>query len=125
MFANGGERVQPTLVDRIQDSNGKTVFQHDERVCNECSRADILPGWLPNIVSNRERVMDQVTAYQLTSMMEGVVERGTALRFIKLPVPVAGKTGTTDESKDVRIVGFTSNIVAGSYKGFDQPAPLG
>ena len=125
MFANGGERVQPTLVDRIQDRTGKTVFKHDERVCDECSRADILPGWLPNIVSNRERVMDQVTAYQLTSMMEGVVERGTAQRFIKLPVPVAGKTGTTNDSKDVWFVGFTSNIVAGCYMGFDQPAPLG
>ena len=125
MFANGGERVQPTLVDRVQDRSGKTVFLHDERSCNECKVSDLMAGWLPTIVSNRERVMDQVTAYQLTSMMEGVVQRGTASRTVNLPVPVAGKTGTTNEAKDVWFLGFTSNIVAGCYMGMDQPAPLG
>ena len=125
MFANGGERVTPTLVDRVQDRNGTTVFLHDKRSCEDCKRTDLIAGWLPEIVSNRERVMDQVTAYQLTSMMEGVVERGTARRTVNLPVPVAGKTGTTNEAKDVWFVGFTSNIVAGCYMGMDQPAPLG
>ena len=125
MFANGGERVQPTLVDRVQDRDGKTVFLHDKRSCDECKRPDLMSGWLPKIISNRERVMDQVTAYQLTSMMEGVVERGTARRTVNLPVPVAGKTGTTNEAKDVWFVGFTSNIVAGCYMGMDQPTPLG
>ena len=125
MFANGGERVQPTLVDRVQDRDGKTVFLHDKRSCDECKLPDLMAGWLPKIVSNRERVMDQVTAYQLTSMMEGVVERGTARRTVNLPVPVAGKTGTTNEAKDVWFVGFTSNIVAGCYMGMDQPTPLG
>jgi penicillin-binding protein 1A len=125
MFANGGERVMPTLVDRVQDRKGRTVFLHDKRSCEDCKRLDLMAGWLPEIVSNRERVMDQVTAYQLTSMMEGVVERGTARRTVNLPVPVAGKTGTTNEAKDVWFVGFTSNIVAGCYMGMDQPAPLG
>ena len=125
MFANGGERVMPTLVDRVQDRNGRTVFLHDKRSCEDCKRPDLIAGWLPEIFSNRERVMDQVTAYQLTSMMEGVVERGTARRTVNLPVPVAGKTGTTNEAKDVWFVGFTSNIVAGCYMGMDQPEPLG
>ena len=125
MFAHGGERVQPTLVDRVQDRNGKTVFLHDERSCDDCRRRDLMAGFLPKITSNRERVMDPVTAYQLTAMMEGVVERGTASRTVNLPVPVAGKTGTTNEAKDVWFVGFTSNIVAGCYMGMDQPQPLG
>ena len=125
MFANGGERVEPTLVDRIQDRFGKTVYRHDPRTCDDCMK-DILPPSLgPEITSDRERVMDAVTAYQLTSMMEGVVTRGTASRTVKLPVPTAGKTGTTNEAKDAWFVGFTSNIVAGCYIGFDIPTPLG
>jgi penicillin-binding protein 1A len=125
MFANGGERVEPTLVDRIQDRFGKTVYRHDPRTCDDCMK-DILPPSLgPEITSDRERVMDAVTAYQLTSMMEGVVTRGTASRTVKLPVPTAGKTGTTNEAKDAWFVGFTSNIVAGCYIGFDIPSPLG
>ena len=125
MFANGGERVEPTLVDRIQDRFGTTVYRHDPRVCEDCVE-DFLPlGLGPEITSKRERVMDAVTAYQLTSMMEGVVTRGTASRTVKLPVPTAGKTGTTNEAKDAWFVGFTSNIVAGCYIGYDIPAPLG
>ena len=125
MFANGGERVEPTLVDRIQDRYGNTVYRHDRRACVDCAEADIAPGQSPSIVSNRERVMNAVTAYQLTSMLAGVVERGTAKNAIKLPVPVAGKTGTTNDAKDVWFVGFTSNIVAGCYIGFDTPRSLG
>jgi penicillin-binding protein 1A len=125
MFANGGERVEPTLVDRIQDRYGKTVYRHDPRACEDCKRNTLAPGFGPEIISDRERVMDAVTAYQLTSMMEGVVTRGTASRTVKLPVPTAGKTGTTNQAKDAWFVGFTSNIVAGCYIGFDIPAPLG
>ncbi|MEO0666919.1 MAG: PBP1A family penicillin-binding protein [Pseudomonadota bacterium] len=125
MFANGGERVRPTLVDRVQDRFGRTVYRHDERDCVECTRlASLDPGFSPRIESNRERVMDPVTAYQLTSMMKGVVDRGTA-RAVRLPVPIAGKTGTTNDTKDVWFVGFSSNIVAGCYIGYDQPRPLG
>jgi penicillin-binding protein 1A len=126
MFANGGERVEPTLVDRIQDRYGETVYRHDRRACPDCERFAALPaGTGPRIVSDRERVMDPITAYQLTSMMEGVVERGTAARTVNLPVPAAGKTGTTNDAKDVWFVGFTSRIAAGCYIGHDQPRSLG
>lgn len=125
MFANGGERVQPTLVDRVQDRYGKTIYRHDERYCFDCELASLDPGFAPKIISNRERVMNPITAYQLTSMMQGVVDRGTAARTVNLPVPTAGKTGTTNDAKDVWFVGFTSNIVAGCYIGYDQPKSLG
>jgi penicillin-binding protein 1A len=124
MFANGGERVEPTLVDRVQDRQGRTVYRHDQRVCADCQLASLAPGALPVVVSKRERVMDAITAYQLTSMMEGVVQRGTA-RGINLPVPIAGKTGTTNDAKDVWFIGFSSNIAAGCYIGYDQPRSLG
>ncbi|MCU0900197.1 MAG: PBP1A family penicillin-binding protein [Cypionkella sp.] len=124
MFANGGERVEPTLVDRVQDRFGRTVYRHDQRVCEDCQLASLNPGTGLRVTGQRDRVMDAITAYQLTSMMEGVVQRGTA-RGINLPVPVAGKTGTTNDAKDVWFVGYTSNIVAGCYIGYDQPRTLG
>ncbi len=125
MFANGGERVEPTLVDRVQDRYGKTVYAHDPRECVDCDDPGIPPTRGPRIVSDRERVMDAITAYQLTSMMTGVVDRGTASGAISLPVPIAGKTGTTNDARDVWFVGFSSNIVAGCYIGYDQPRGLG
>nr|WP_286193910.1 PBP1A family penicillin-binding protein [Tropicibacter sp. R16_0] len=125
MFANGGERVEPTLVDRIQDRYGETIYRHDDRDCVNCNSANIAPNAAPTIVTNREQVMDAITAYQLTSMMKGVVDRGTASRTVNLPVPTAGKTGTTNDAKDVWFVGFTSNIVAGCYIGYDRPRALG
>ena len=125
MFANGGERVEPTLVDRVQDRYGNTVFRHDKRDCVDCDSTALPEGRAPTIRSNRQRIMDEVTAYQLTSMMQGVVERGTARSSVNLPVPTAGKTGTTNDAKDVWFVGFTSNIVAGCYIGYDQPRSLG
>ena len=125
MFANGGERVEPTLVDRVQDRYGRTIFRHDQRQCVDCTDATLPEGRAPWITARRQRVMDAVTAYQLTSMMEGVVQRGTAARTVNLPVPTAGKTGTTNDARDVWFVGYTSNIVAGCYIGYDQPRPLG
>ncbi len=125
MFANGGERVEPTLVDRVQNRWGETVYRHDRRICEDCQYASLDPGQAPRIVSNRQRVMDAITAYQLTSMMRGVVQRGTAAGKVKLGVPVAGKTGTTNDAKDVWFVGFTSNIVAGCYIGYDRPRSMG
>ena len=125
MFANGGERVEPTLVDRVQDRYGKTVYKHDERICTDCNDPAIAPTRSPRIVSDRERVMNAVTAYQLTSMMRGVVERGTASKTVSLGVPTAGKTGTTNDAKDVWFVGFTNRIVAGCYIGHDTPRSLG
>ncbi len=125
MFANGGERVEPTLVDRVQDRWGATVYRHDQRVCEDCALEELPENQMPLITNSRERVMNAVTAYQLTSMMQGVVQRGTAAGRVQLPVPVAGKTGTTNDSRDVWFIGFTSNIVAGCYMGFDQPKTLG
>ncbi|MGY6409730.1 MAG: penicillin-binding protein 1A [Alkalilacustris sp.] len=124
MFANGGERVEPTLVDRVQDRWGRTVYRHDQRACVDCDVATLNPGEAPRILTNRQRIMDPVTAYQLTSMLQGVVDRGTASR-INLPVPVAGKTGTTNDVRDVWFVGFSSNIAAGCYIGHDRPRSLG
>ena len=124
MFANGGERVEPTLVDRVQDRRGRTIYRHDKRICDDCLKPALPAGQPPLILSDRERVMDAVTAYQLTSMMEGVVKRGSG-KGVNLPVPVAGKTGTTNDAKDVWFIGYTSNIVAGCYLGYDQPRSLG
>ncbi|MDT1063822.1 PBP1A family penicillin-binding protein [Paracoccus sp. CPCC 101403] len=124
MFANGGERVEPTLVDRVQDRRGRTIYRHDQRTCLNCGQATLPMGAAPSVETNRERVMDAITAYQLTSMMEGVVKRGSG-RGVNLPVPVAGKTGTTNDAKDVWFIGFTSDIVAGCYLGYDQPRTMG
>nr|WP_245218733.1 PBP1A family penicillin-binding protein [Rubellimicrobium aerolatum] len=125
MFANGGERVEPTLVDRVQDRYGRTIYRHDQRVCIDCGNPRLPQGQAPHVQSDRSRIMNAVTAYQLTSMMEGVVERGTAAKAINLPVPIAGKTGTTNEAKDVWFIGFSSNVVAGCYIGYDTPRPMG
>lgn len=124
MFANGGERVEPTLVDRIQNRYGQTVYRHDQRLCPDCQLASLEEGLAPRIVSTRERVIDPITAYQLTSMMRGVVDRGTASGTVNLPVPTAGKTGTTNDTRDVWFVGYTSNIVAGCYIGYDTPETM-
>jgi penicillin-binding protein 1A len=124
MFANGGERVEPTLVDRVQDRFGNTIYRHDQRTCEDCNSPRLPQGEGLTITSNRERVMDAITAYQLTSMMQGVILRGSGTG-VKLPVPVAGKTGTTNDAKDVWFIGYTSNTVAGCYMGFDQPRSLG
>jgi penicillin-binding protein 1A len=125
MFANGGKRVEPTLVDRVQDRWGTTIYRHDDRQCPECRVAALPDGEAPTIIANRRQVMDPVTAYQITSMLEGVVSRGTASGTVNLSVPAGGKTGTTNDARDVWFVGFTSNIAAGCYIGFDQPRSLG
>ncbi|PRY94946.1 penicillin-binding protein 1A [Hasllibacter halocynthiae] len=126
MFANGGERVEPTLVDRVQDRMGRTIYRHDQRICLDCNETALPAGAAPQVVSDRARVMDPVTAYQLTSMMQGVTQRGTARGVgAALDVPVAGKTGTTNDAKDVWFVGFTNTIAAGCYIGYDTPRSLG
>ena len=124
MFANGGERVEPTLVDRVQDRFGQTVYRHDKRECADCAANTLPAGQSLRITSNRERVMNAVTAYQLTSMLQGAILRGSG-SGVRLPVPVAGKTGTTNDAKDVWFVGYTSNMAAGCYMGYDQPRSLG
>jgi penicillin-binding protein 1A len=127
MFANGGRRVKSTLIDRIQDRYGRTIFKHDARECRGCDAAD---GWKnqpePQLVDRREQVLDAMTAYQITSMMEGVVQRGTAATaFAGFGKPIAGKTGTTNDEKDAWFIGFSPDIVVGIYIGYDKPRHLG
>jgi len=125
VLANGGKQIKPSLIDRIQDRYGKTIFRHEERTCENCNANDWENQAEPELVDNREQVLDPMTAYQITSMMEGVITRGTAAGKIKLDRPVAGKTGTTNDEKDAWFVGYTPDLVAGLYIGFDSPAPMG
>lgn len=124
-IANGGRKIVPTLIDRIQDRYGVTVYRHDQRVCEGCV-ADAWHGQgEPRIIDNREQVLDPMTAYQITSMMEGVVQRGTGTAAKVLNRPVAGKTGTTNDYKDAWFVGFTPELAVGVYVGYDQPRSMG
>ncbi len=125
VMANGGRQIKPSLIDRIQDRYGKTVFKHDERGCEGCVATSWLDQPEPELVDNAEQVLDPMTAYQITSMMEGVVQRGTAVTISELGRPIAGKTGTTNDEKDAWFIGFTPDLVAGLYIGYDQPKPLG
>ena len=127
MFDNGGRRIKPTLIDRIQDRYGHTVYKHDERECVGCAGKKWENQAEPSLIDRREQVLDPMTAYQITSMMEGVVLRGTAggAGFKEVGRPVAGKTGTTNDEKDAWFVGFTPDIVVGVYMGYDKPRHLG
>ncbi|MGP9821788.1 penicillin-binding protein 1A [Salinarimonas sp. NSM] len=125
MFVNGGKRIRPTLIDRIQDRHGDTIFRHDTRDCVGCEAQAWQGQDEPQLLDDREQVLDPLTAYQITSMMEGVVERGTATSLQRVGRPLAGKTGTTNEAKDVWFVGFSPDLAVGVYIGFDQPRPLG
>src|SRR3954463_1892822 len=126
MFANGGRRVKATVIDRIQDRSGHTIFKHDARECRGC---DAPGGWKsqaePQLVDRREQVLDPMTAYQITSMMEGVVQAGTATALKEVGKPIAGKTGTTNDEKDAWFIGFSPDLVVGIYVGFDKPRNLG
>jgi penicillin-binding protein 1A len=126
MFANGGRRVKATLIDRIQDRYGHTIFKHDQRECRAC---DAVGGWKnqpePQLIDRREQVLDAMTAYQITSMMEGVVQGGTAIALKEVGKPIAGKTGTTNDQKDAWFVGFSPDLVVGIYMGYDKPRNLG
>lgn len=125
MFANGGKKIHATLIDRIQDRYGRTVFRHDNRECLGC-KAEKWEGQAePEFLDNREQIINEYTAYQITSMMEGVVQRGTATELKKLRKPVAGKTGTTNEARDAWFVGYTPDLVVGVYVGYDLPRPMG
>jgi penicillin-binding protein 1A len=126
MFANGGRRITATLIDRIQDRFGKTIYRHDARECRGCDADKWSNQPEPALVDRREQVLDPMTAYQITSIMEGVVLRGTAQPAMKdVGRPVAGKTGTTNDDKDAWFVGFTPNLAVGVYVGYDKPRTLG
>ncbi len=124
MFDNGGRRVKPTLVDRIQDRYGHTVYRHDERECIGCDAKKWANQPEPSLIDRREQVLDPMTAYQITSMMEGVVQRGTGTAVREVGKPVAGKTGTTNEEKDAWFIGYTPDVVVGVYIGYDKPRHL-
>ena len=125
MLANGGKRIKPTLIDRIQDRWGSTIYKHDQRVCEGCDA----PNWAnqsePRLVDSREQVLDPLTAYQITTIMEGVVLRGTATVVREVGKHLAGKTGTTNDSKDVWFVGFSPDLAVGVFMGYDRPRSLG
>jgi penicillin-binding protein 1A len=125
MFDNGGRRVIPTLIDRIQDRYGHTIYKHDQRECMGCDAAKWDNQVEPTLVDRREQVIDAMTAYQITSLMEGVVQRGTATVVREVGKPIAGKTGTTNDEKDVWFIGFSPDIVCGVYMGFDKPRHIG
>jgi penicillin-binding protein 1A len=125
VFANGGKRIEATLIDRIQDRYGRNVYRHDRRDCPACQAETWDNQPEPEILDDRDEVINPYTAYQITSMLEGVVERGTGKVLRKVGKPVAGKTGTTNEVRDSWFVGFTPDLAVGVYVGHDTPAPMG
>jgi penicillin-binding protein 1A len=125
MFVNGGRRIKPTLIDRIQDRTGKTIYRHDDRQCNSCDADTFDGGAAPKLSDNREQVLDPLTAYQITSILEGVVQRGTGQSIKAVGKPLAGKTGTTNDAKDVWFVGFSPDLTVGVFLGYDKPKSLG
>ena len=124
-FINGGKLVEPILIDRIQDSEGNTIVNNDKRYCSNCDQISFLSDVYPKIKDRYEQVFSNQTAYQITSILEGVIHRGTGKKLKKMRLNLAGKTGTTNENTDAWFIGFTSNFVIGVYVGMDNPSPLG
>jgi penicillin-binding protein 1A len=125
MFVNGGKRITPTLIDRVQDRWGKTIYRHDERQCADCDALTWKNQTEPKLEDPREQVIDPLTAYQITSILEGVVIRGTGASIATVGKPLAGKTGTTNSAKDLWFVGFSPDLAVGVYMGYDKPKSLG
>ena len=124
-FVNGGKKIEPKLISRIQDRRGKTIFQEKGRICIGCDKFINEEIELPKIEDKTEQVMSEETAYQMTSILQGAVQRGTAKKLRSLKVPLAGKTGTTNNNYDAWFIGFSSNLVIGVYLGYDNPKTLG
>ena len=125
MLVNGGKRITPTVIDRVQDRNGRTIFRADQRRCDDCNDVDWQKQPIPVIPDTREQVADPGSAYQMVTMMEGVVQRGTGTAVKAVGKPIAGKTGTTNDFHDAWFVGFTPDLAAGVYIGYDDPDSLG
>jgi len=126
MLVNGGKKITPTFIDRIQNRRGETIFSYDKRPCANCGDLIRWDGQsVPKVPDTREQIADEKTAYQITSILEGVVERGTARKLKELGRPLAGKTGTTNESKDAWFIGFAPDLVVGVFVGFDDPKSMG
>lgn len=125
MLANGGKRITPTLIDRIQDRKGATIYKHDARPCDACAGVFWTGQPMPQLPDAREQIADPRSVYQIVHIMEGVIENGTGRRLRDLGVPLAGKTGTTNDSYDAWFMGFTPDLVVGVFVGFDEPKTLG
>ena len=125
VFVNGGKLVEPILIDRIQDSEGNTIFNNDKRKCINCNQISYLTNDYPKIKNDYTQIFSPETAFQMTSILEGVVQRGTAKKLKDLNLNIAGKTGTTNKNTDTWFIGFTSNVLVGVYVGSDNPTPLG
>ena len=124
-FVNGGKKVDPIFIDRIQDRRGKTIFNADNRKCLGCENISYSRKEIPTLEDNKKQIISPETAYQITSMMEGVIKRGTGRKLKKLNLNLAGKTGTTNKNMDAWFIGYTSKLVIGVYVGFDEPKTLG
>ncbi len=124
-FINGGKKIKPALITRIQNRRGKTIFNFDKRECEGCEIINLKDDFTPRITEKKEQIISEETAYQITSILEGVVKRGTGKKLGKLNVPLAGKTGTTNNNFDAWFIGFTSNLAIGVYVGYDEPKSLG
>ena len=124
-FVNGGKLVSPILIDRIQDSEGNTISNNEKRFCENCDQVSFDGNNIPIVKSNFKQIFSPQTAYQMTSILEGVIERGTGKRLRDLNLQLAGKTGTTNNNTDTWFIGFTSNLVVGVYVGYDNPKKLG
>jgi penicillin-binding protein 1A len=125
MLVNGGRKIAPSLIDRVQDRDGKTIFKQDQRACPRCDDYAWSTG-VPPLPDPRARVLDPGTAYQMVNILEGVVQRGTAAAVgAQLHMPLAGKTGTTNGPNDTWFEGFSPDLAVGVYVGFDDPRPLG
>ena len=124
-FVNGGKKINPILIDRIQDSEGVTFFNTETRTCKDCDQISYFSEFIPKISDNFYQVISPQSAYQVTSMLEGVIKRGTGKRLRDLNLDIAGKTGTTNKNTDTWFVGFTSKLVIGAYVGMDEPKSLG
>ena len=126
MLANGGRKIKSTLIDRIQDRWGHTIYKHDERSCEGCNETALDPQEEPKLIDKREQVLDPLTAYQITSIMQGVIQRGTGISIKALNrLGLAGKTGTTNDAKDLWFVGFSPDLAVGVFMGYDRPRSLG
>ena len=124
-FVNGGKLVKPKLIDRIQDSEGNTIFKTEDRFCENCEDISFLSDDVPKIKDNFKQIFSAQTAYQITSILEGATKRGTAKKLRNLNLDIAGKTGTTNKNTDTWFIGYTSDLVVGVYIGHDEPKTLG
>ena len=125
MLVNGGKKITPSLIDRIQDRSGKTIYKYDTRACPDCNGINATNATVPVIEDTREQIQDPISAYQMVNIMTGVIERGTGRIAQTVKKTLAGKSGTSNDNFDTWFIGFTPDLVVGVFVGFDTPQPLG